>query len=160
MTNTSEQSSLQDVISKALEGPEKMATPDLTKAQLIAVVQALVALLILLGAPPSDGVVTAAVAGISALVLIMLPTSDALIRRERARNAERIANAKRMLRAAPAGMLNEALEGELKRMKDASTEASAAPAATTPAGGPPAEPPSLAGGPPPGTTSPATSKPG
>ena len=117
-----------DAVAKALEGADKMATPDLTKAQLIAVVQAIVAALVLLGKPPGDDVVTAAVAAISALVLIMLPTSDALIRRERARNAVAIADAKRLLRPAPAGMLRESLEDELDRLKEGVTATPTTPA--------------------------------
>jgi hypothetical protein len=120
--NTTEKPSLADALSKAAKGAESMETPDLTKAQLIAVVQAVVALAVLLGAPPSEGTVTLAIAGISALLVIVLPASDALVRRGRGAHAVEIAKAKRLLKGAPAGLLKESLEEELKRIAEASTD--------------------------------------
>ena len=76
-----------DAISKALAGSQTMETPDITKAQVIAVVQAIVTLLVLLGTTPSEEAVTLAVAGISGVVAIVLPLSDATVRRARATNA-------------------------------------------------------------------------
>ena len=114
-------SGLTEAFSKALAGSQSMETPDITKAQMIAVVQALVTLLVLLGTTPNEEAVTLAVAGISGLIAIVLPLSDAAVRRGRAKNAVRIAEAKRLLRPAPASMLKESLEAELARIRAASS---------------------------------------
>ena len=122
MAESQSGSGLTEAVSKALAGSQSMETPDITKAQLIAVVQALVTLLVLLGATPSSEAVTLAVAGISGLVAVVLPLSDAAMRRARAKNAVHIAEAKRLLTPAPAGMLKDSLEAELERIRAASSD--------------------------------------
>jgi hypothetical protein len=71
-----------------MEGRE-MSLPDATKAQVAAVVQAVVATAVAFGVPISDqqSVALIALAGVIGTVLM---TADAAIRRERARNADKL----------------------------------------------------------------------
>jgi hypothetical protein len=67
----------------------KLGLPDHTRIQLVAVVQAIIAVAVAFGAPISDqqSVALLALAGVLGTVLI---GADASIRRERARNADKL----------------------------------------------------------------------
>jgi hypothetical protein len=71
------------------EQQPRLQLPDHTRIQLVAVVQAVIAVLVAFGAPISDqqSVALLALAGVLGTVLI---GADASIRRERARNADKL----------------------------------------------------------------------
>jgi hypothetical protein len=90
-----------NLISQFLTGPQDSATPDLTKAQALAVAQAAIALLIVLGFDlPGD--VKDAIVTLSVVLAASLPVSDAVVRQARAKNARGIADARLELRRAAA----------------------------------------------------------
>jgi multisubunit Na+/H+ antiporter MnhB subunit len=61
-----------------------METPDITKAQIIALVQALLAVIVAFGVPLSDRQ-EAAILGLAGAIAIVLPLADAIIRNGRSR---------------------------------------------------------------------------
>jgi hypothetical protein len=69
--------------------PNEMQTPDHTRLQLAAVAQAVIAVVIAFGVPITDqqSIALVALAGVIAAALV---TADAAIRRERARNADKL----------------------------------------------------------------------
>jgi hypothetical protein len=75
--------------SEGREPEKELALPDTTKAQIGAVVQAVIAVAVAFGAPVTDeqSVALIALAGVIGAVLI---GADASIRRERARNAHKL----------------------------------------------------------------------
>jgi hypothetical protein len=81
------------VLSKLLQGEEGFATPDISRAQALAVGQAAVALLVVLGFNVPDDVQTAIIA-LAAVLGVTLPASDAVLRQSRAKNAVKIAEAR------------------------------------------------------------------
>jgi hypothetical protein len=86
----------QRLLDSFLQGRSDFAAPALTNAQLLAVAQALVAMLVAFGTPLDDAGRTAIVAGSVALAAI-LAASDASIRRARAQHATELAKAKKQL---------------------------------------------------------------
>jgi hypothetical protein len=90
-------------ISAFLRGSQNLESPDVPKAQVLALGQAAVAVLVVFGFNPSDDVknlilILAATLGAS------LPVADATVRQARARNADKIADARLKLRQAPRGV--------------------------------------------------------
>ena len=69
--------------------PNELQTPDHTRLQLVAVAQAVLAAVIAFGVPITDqqSIALVALAGVIATALV---TADAAIRRERARNADKL----------------------------------------------------------------------
>ncbi len=69
--------------------PNEMQTPDHTRLQLVAVAQAVLAAVVAFGVPITDqqSIALVALAGVIGTALV---TADAAIRRERARNAEKL----------------------------------------------------------------------
>lgn len=75
----------------------KSSTPDVTRAQLISVAQAVIAVAVAFGAPITDQqsiALVALAAGLGSLLLV----SDAAIRRERVRNLDKIKEAESLSR--------------------------------------------------------------
>ena len=69
--------------------PTQIQTPDHTRLQLVAIAQAVLAVVIAFGVPITDqqSIALVALAGVIATALV---TADAAIRRERARNADKL----------------------------------------------------------------------
>jgi hypothetical protein len=69
--------------------PKEIQTPDTTRLQLVAIVQAVIAVVIAFGVPINDkqSIALVALAGVIGAALV---TADAAIRRERARNADKL----------------------------------------------------------------------
>jgi hypothetical protein len=70
-----------------------MKTPDITKAQLLAVVQAVIGLVVAFGAPISDEQ-TQAIIQLCTALAVTLPLADAHVRNGRAQNAMAISSGK------------------------------------------------------------------
>jgi hypothetical protein len=94
-------------LSKLLQGEEGFATPDVSRAQALAVGQAAVALAVVLGFDISDDVQNAIIA-LSIALGVALPASDAYIRKSRATNATEIAKARLLDSSAGSTMLASA----------------------------------------------------
>ncbi len=71
------------------QGPETFGTPSVTRGQQLAVGQAVVAVLVVLGAD-LDSDTQQLLIGLSAALAAVIPISDTAIRRNRARYAEQI----------------------------------------------------------------------
>lgn len=64
--------------------PDRLATPDVTTAQIIALVQAVIGLCLAFGLPISDEL-SAAIVQLVTAALVVLPLADAYVRSGRAR---------------------------------------------------------------------------
>lgn len=73
-----------------------MQTPDITKAQYVAIVQPVITVAVAFGAPVSDAQSTALI-GLAGAFSTALVVADAIIRRGRSNNAAAIATAKVVL---------------------------------------------------------------
>jgi hypothetical protein len=76
--------------SKLLQGEEGFKTPDVTRTTVIALGQAIVAVLVVFGFDVDDDTQQLILA-LSGALAVVLPLSDAVIRSGRARNADKIA---------------------------------------------------------------------
>lgn len=91
-------------LSAFLDGSDSMKSPDVTKVQALALAQAFIAILVVLGVNLDDNVQQAIIA-LSVVLGAVLPLSDAAIRRKRIENADVLADARAKVRAqAPAGV--------------------------------------------------------
>jgi hypothetical protein len=79
-------------LSRFLDGASGFNTPDVTKAQALAIGQAAIAVLIVFGFNPSNDVKNV-IGGLAIALAVVLPTSDAVIRHGRASNITEIAAA-------------------------------------------------------------------
>lgn len=77
-----------------------MSLPDVTPAQVVAIVQAVVGVAVAFGAPLSD-VQSGTLLGLVGLIAAVLIPADASIRRKRAENADKIAELERARAATP-----------------------------------------------------------
>jgi hypothetical protein len=92
---------LTDRVGRFLEGEGGLATPDVTKVQALAIAQAFIAVLVVLGVDLDDEL-KQTIIGLSVVLGAVLPLSDAAVRRRRAENADKIATARKALPASGA----------------------------------------------------------
>jgi hypothetical protein len=81
------------LIGKFLSGDQALTTPDVTKVQALAIGQAAIAVLVVLGFNLDDDVKNAIIT-LSIALAAALPVSDAVVRQARAKNARGIAEAR------------------------------------------------------------------
>jgi hypothetical protein len=85
------------LIAKFLSGGQELTTPDVTKAQALAIAQAAIAVVVVLGFDLADDVKNAIIT-LSVALAAALPVSDAVVRQARARNARGITEARLLAR--------------------------------------------------------------
>jgi hypothetical protein len=83
-------------LSAFLDGSDSLKSPDVTKVQALAIAQAFIAVLIVLGVDLDDNVQQAIIA-LSVVLGAALPLSDAAIRRHRVEYSEQLATARAKL---------------------------------------------------------------
>jgi hypothetical protein len=131
---------LSDLLGGFLQGSRDFSTPDVTKVQALALAQAFIAVLIVLGVDLDDDLKQTIIA-LAAVIGAVLPISDVAIRRSRAQHAASIASAQQTASAQAAThelasvQDREALanaELELQRARLAAAKALAEESARTP----------------------------
>ena len=85
-------------VQRLLDGSDRLSTPDVTRIQALALGQAFIAVLVVLGIDVAEDVEQTIIA-LSIVLGAVLPISDAAVRRSRAGNATAIAAARRELEA-------------------------------------------------------------
>jgi hypothetical protein len=114
-------------LQRYLEGPQNFATPDVTRAQQLALGQAIVAVVATLGFDLDAGT-EQMILIVSGVLATTLPASDVLLRRSRAQHAPNITTARERqvaLSAAPAAPANLGRLDELEALSRELNEDSA-----------------------------------
>jgi hypothetical protein len=98
---------LTEKLSSFMNGSDAMTTPDVTKVQALAIAQAFIAVLVVLGIDLDQNVQQAIIA-LSVVLGAVLPLSDAAIRRRRTEYADKIVDARQTLAGTQAAGANTA----------------------------------------------------